>query len=73
MIGEQNMEDAKPFWASKTLWVNVIAAAAVIAGALGLDLGLDADTQAQLAAAVVIVANIVLRLVTRQPIKLGKA
>jgi uncharacterized membrane protein len=73
MIGEQNMEDAKPFWASKTLWVNVIAAAAVIAGALGLDLGLDADTQAQLAAAVVIVANIVLRLVTRQPVKLGKA
>lgn len=56
---------AKPFWASKTLWVNAVALVAALAAAFGLDLGLDAETQGTLVAGALALVNIVLRLVTR--------
>lgn len=59
------MEDTKPFWASKTLWVNVVAFVAAVSGAFGLDLGLDAETQTALVGGVMAIANIVLRLATK--------
>lgn len=65
------MEDAKPFWASKTLWVNVVALVAAVTGAFGLDLGLTAEVQTSLVAAALTVTNIVLRLVTRAPLTTG--
>lgn len=58
----------KPFWASKTLWVNGIAFVAAITGALGLDLGLDAEAQASLVGGVMAAVNIVLRLTTTAPV-----
>jgi len=60
--------EAKPWYMSKTLWVNTIAGVAAVAGAFGLDLGLDPETQAGIVGAVMAVANIILRLVTKAPV-----
>ncbi len=57
--------ESKPFWASKTLWVNLVAVAAAVFGAFGLDIGLDPETQIALVGGVMAVVNIVLRLVTK--------
>jgi len=62
------MNDAKPFWASKTLWVNFIAVVAAVAGAFGLDLGLEPDTQVAYVGAIMGVVNIILRVVTKAPL-----
>lgn len=59
------MEDSKPFWASKTLWTNVIAGGVAVATAFGLDLGLDAEAQTAIVGGILAVANIVLRVVTK--------
>jgi hypothetical protein len=63
--------DSTPFWASRTLWVNVIAVAATVTGVFKIDLGLDATTQASIVTGVMAVVNIVLRLVTKTPISAG--
>ena len=59
---------SKPFYASKTLWVNVLA---VIFGTLEaqgvINTGLSADVQATVLGAV----NIVLRLVTKNSVALS--
>jgi hypothetical protein len=59
----------KPWYASKTLWANLLAGAVTIGGVFGLDLGLDEAAQAQLVAGIMVVVNIVLRLVTKGPIQ----
>lgn len=64
--------DTKPFWASKTLWVNVIAGIATVAGVFKLDLGLDQETQATLATGILAVVNIVLRLTTKTAVTASK-
>ncbi len=56
--------DSKPFWASRTLWINAIALVAAVSGAFGFELGLDPETQTALVAGVMAAVNIVLRLVT---------
>ena len=61
---------AKPFYASKTMWANLIGGAVTIGSVFGLDLGLDAAAQAQLVAGIMVVVNLVLRLVTKS--KIGK-
>jgi uncharacterized membrane protein YhiD involved in acid resistance len=53
------------WYASKTLWVNMIALAATVSAALGVDLGLDAATQSSIAMGVMAIVNIVLRLMTK--------
>lgn len=60
--------ETKPFWASKTLWVNAVALVAAVTGAFSIDLGLDAETQTAVVAAVMGVVNIVLRFVTGNPV-----
>lgn len=60
--------DNKPWWASRTIWANVIAAAATLATVFGLDLGLTAEVQAQIVAGVMAAVNVALRFVTRKPI-----
>ncbi|MCK5276221.1 MAG: hypothetical protein KAR37_16320 [Alphaproteobacteria bacterium] len=57
--------ETKPFWASKTLWVNAIALVAAVTGAFGIDLGLDPETQTAIVGAVMSVVNIVLRFATK--------
>jgi hypothetical protein len=63
------MEDeAKPWWASKTVWAGIVGGAATLAGVFGVTV-LDAETQAQIVAALVSIATIALRFVTTGPIK----
>ena len=64
-------EIAKPFWASKTLWVNLIALAAAISTAFGVDLGLNPETQVAVVGTVMSVVNIILRLVTKAPVSVS--
>jgi len=61
--------DAKPFWASKTLWVNLLALVASLAAGFGLDLGLDPETQAALIGGVMAAVNVLLRLSTTKPLR----
>lgn len=60
--------EAKPFYLSKTLWINMLTGVAALAGAFGIDLGLDEETKTTIVVGLLALANIVLRLVTRQPI-----
>ena len=57
--------ETKPFWASKTLWVNAIALVAAVTGAFGVDLGLDPETQTAIVGALMGIVNIVLRFMTK--------
>jgi len=60
--------DSKPFWASKTIWVNGIAMLATLASVWGWDLGLDAAVQAEIVVGVMAIINIVLRVTTTKPV-----
>ena len=60
----------KSIFVSKTFWANIVAIVATVAGMFGLDLGLDAETQAQIVAGVMAVVNIALRFVTDEPVSL---
>lgn len=62
--------ESKPWYASKTIWANVVAFVATMATVFGLDLPFDlsAEVQAEIVAAVMAVVNIVLRFVTSTPI-----
>ncbi len=60
--------ETKPFYASKTLWVNLLAVIAAVGSALGLNLGLDAATQGTIVLAIMGVVNIVLRFTTKSAI-----
>lgn len=60
--------DSKRWWASKIVWVNLVALVATVAPLVGLDMGLDAEKQASIVAGVMAVVNIVLRFVTNKPI-----
>ncbi len=56
--------------ASKTLWVNLVALIASLSTAMGVDLGLDPETQVALVGGVLTVVNILLRLTTTQGVSL---
>ena len=59
----------KPFWASKQLWINSVALVASLSLGLGVDLGLNLESQAALVGGIMSVVNIALRFVTRTAIK----
>ena len=58
----------KPWYLSKTIWANIVAALLTFGSIAGLDLGLTPEDQAQLVAGVLVVVNIVLRFVTNEAI-----
>ena len=58
----------KPFWASKTLWVNSVALIGAVTGAFGMDLGLTPELQASVVGGIMGVVNIVLRLTTTKAV-----
>jgi hypothetical protein len=62
--------DAKSIFASKTFWANILAFIAAVATAFGFNLGLTPDVQGTLVAGIMAIVNIVLRLVTNQPVTL---
>jgi hypothetical protein len=57
--------DKKAWWRSKTLWVNLVAGAALLVQS---QYGFVIDAEAQ--AAILTVINLLLRLITRDPIGL---
>jgi len=61
--------DSKPWYASKTIWANVIAGGATLATVFGINLGLTPEVQAEIVAAVMAIVNIVLRFVTTKPVE----
>ncbi len=56
--------ETKPFWASKTLWVNAVMLIATVSTAFGFNFGLDAQTQVAVVGAVMGGVNLVLRFMT---------
>lgn len=60
--------DTTKWFASKTLWVNVVAALATLAGVFKLDLGLTPEVQATVVTTILALVNIGLRLVTKTAI-----
>jgi len=54
---------------SRTVWLNLIATAVALAAAFGVDVGLDGEQQLALATAAVTLVNLVLRGVTREPLR----
>jgi hypothetical protein len=60
--------DTTKWFASKTLWVNVIAAVAALAGVFKLDLGLTPEVQATVVTTILALVNVGLRLVTKTPV-----
>lgn len=60
--------ETKPFWASRTMWVNIIMLVATISTAFGFDLGLDANTQIAVVGGVMGVVNLVMRVVTKSKV-----
>lgn len=62
--------EAKSIFASRTVWATLIAFVATMAGAFGLDLGLDADTQSAIVGGIMAVVGLVMRLLTKQPVSI---
>jgi len=60
------MEAAKPWWASKTVWTNLLA----LVGSIVLAVGYDPGRWAEISTVTLAVANLVLRLVTKEEINL---
>jgi uncharacterized membrane protein len=60
------MEDAKKWYASKTIWVNVVALIASLLLTFGIEL--NADQQASLVTSILAVVNIALRFATTEGI-----
>lgn len=60
--------DTTKWFASKTLWVNLVAAVAALSGVLKLDLGLTPEVQATVVTTIMALVNIGLRFVTTTPI-----
>jgi hypothetical protein len=61
----------KDFWKSKTLWFNALALIVIVVEAFGYADFVPDENIAEYAAAVITIANVILRFVTREPIKLG--
>jgi len=60
--------NGKKWYASKTLWTNLVGLAAVALSAMGYSVLDDPATQAQVVAGVLAVVNFALRLVTKEPV-----
>ena len=59
--------ETKKIYQSKTFWVNLIAIVGIVLNSLyGIEI--DAELQATFATAILGVINIILRLITKQPI-----
>ena len=60
--------DSKPWYASKTIWANAITLIATVSVSFGFDLGLTEAVRAEIVVGVLAVVNLVLRLMTTQPV-----
>ncbi len=63
------MTDTKSWWQSRTVWVNVVATLFAMLGTFNLlPANIDQDSVVTAIMGAVAIANVVLRLTTRQPI-----
>ncbi len=59
---------AKPFWTSKTLWINVIALIAALGGIFEIDIGLTPVVQTAMVTSIMAVVNMILRAITKSAV-----
>lgn len=62
---------SKPWWSSKTIWVNVIAGIASVTTAFGLNLNLDVASQTAIVGGAIAIANIILRAVSKTAVTIS--
>jgi hypothetical protein len=62
--------NTKSIWQSKTFWANLVGGFVAVAPVLGIDLGMDTETQATVVGGIMAVVNVVLRLMTNKPVGL---
>jgi len=67
---ERAKKRGKPWYASKTVWVNLIALMAVLASFKGIEI--TPEEQAQILTGVLAIVNILLRFTTHEPIVFKK-
>lgn len=61
--------DPKPILTSRTFWANVVGAVAFVVPFIFTNIQvIDADTQATITGGILVVVNLILRLVTTQPV-----
>jgi hypothetical protein len=58
------MQEFKPFWASKTLWVNAIALIASVGGTMVPGFDIDPEAQVAIVGGLMAIINIFLRFKT---------
>ena len=63
--------EPKPWWASKTLWFNVLTLAVLVIGVLVSQEGLVPEGWLKWLGAVAAVINVILRFITNQPLTLA--
>ena len=61
------MENTKQWWASKTIWVNLVA----LSGAIAIAIGMDPGRWAEISTVALAAVNLALRMVTREEITLN--
>lgn len=64
--------NSKVWWASRTLWANIIGGAVAIGTAFGLNLGLDAESQTAIVGGIMTIINVILRFMTSAPVTVTK-
>ena len=64
------MEQAKSIFYSKTFWFNVVALIVLVAGSFGFNEAELSPNLETYALVIVTVVNLLLRLVTKQPVKI---
>ncbi len=60
------MNESKAWWTSKTIWTNLIA----LTGALAVSAGFDAGNWGEISTVALAAVNVILRMVTKDPIVL---
>lgn len=58
----------KSLFSSKTFWAQIVGFLAIVAAGFGIDLGLTPETQATIAAGLWAAVNVVIRVITKEPI-----
>jgi len=67
---EEAKRQGKPWYKSKTVWVNIVALVASVAAVYGLEI--KQEEQYAIAVGILAVVNIILRFVTREPVYIRK-
>lgn len=72
LLAERGTMEAKPIWASKTFWFNLLALIVAIASAFGFGVFEPSPEVKQVALGIVAIINIVLRFVTSKRVYVRK-